>query len=68
MNLVLFLLNRDTLYYVTVNTVTSFLSGFVIFPVLGFMALENGLAIKDVAASGLYLLPLPAPLLLSGKT
>ena len=44
----------DTMYYAAVNSVTSFLSGFVIFPVLGFMALQNGLEIKDVAASGTY--------------
>ena len=40
------------MYYAAVNSATSFLSGFVIFPVLGFMALQNGLHIKDVAASG----------------
>ena len=48
----LYILCSDCLSYAAVNSATSFLSGFVIFPVLGFMALQNGLHIKDVAASG----------------
>lgn len=34
------------------NSGTSFVSGFAIFSVLGFMAQEQGVAIADVAESG----------------
>ena len=43
---------RDSLLYSAVNSGTSFLAGFVIFPVLGFMAYEQGLSIGEVAESG----------------
>lgn len=43
---------RDALLTATVNSATSFLSGFVIFSVLGYMAHRNGVKVKDVAAEG----------------
>ncbi|XP_056629202.1 solute carrier family 6 member 6a [Triplophysa dalaica] len=43
---------RDCLLLGCLNSGTSFVSGFAIFSVLGFMAQEQGVAIKDVAESG----------------
>jgi SNF family Na+-dependent transporter len=36
----------------TVNSLTSFFAGFVIFAVLGFMAEEQGVHVKDLALDG----------------
>ncbi|KAK1891047.1 Sodium-dependent noradrenaline transporter [Dissostichus eleginoides] len=43
---------RDALLTSTVNCVTSFLSGFAIFSVLGYMAYKHGVNIEDVATEG----------------
>ncbi|XP_058486741.1 sodium- and chloride-dependent taurine transporter-like [Solea solea] len=43
---------RDCLLLGALNSGTSFVSGFAIFSVLGFMAQEQGVAISDVAVSG----------------
>ncbi|XP_046331791.2 sodium- and chloride-dependent GABA transporter 2-like [Haliotis rufescens] len=43
---------RDTICFALVNSVTSFLAGFVIFSVLGFMAFKQGVSVEDVAESG----------------
>ena len=43
---------RDALLTATVNSATSFLAGFVIFSVLGYMAHRYGVEVKDVAAEG----------------
>ncbi|XP_064614464.1 sodium- and chloride-dependent GABA transporter 2-like [Liolophura sinensis] len=43
---------RDLLFYVIVNTLTSFIAGFAIFSVLGFMSYKSGLHIDNVAGSG----------------
>ncbi|XP_076860097.1 solute carrier family 6 member 6a isoform X2 [Brachyhypopomus gauderio] len=43
---------RDCLLLGCLNSGTSFVSGFAIFSVLGFMAQEQGVAIADVAESG----------------
>ncbi|XP_060788459.1 solute carrier family 6 member 6a isoform X2 [Neoarius graeffei] len=43
---------RDCLLLGCLNSGTSFVSGFAIFSVLGFMAQEQGVAIVDVAESG----------------
>ncbi|XP_078270123.1 sodium- and chloride-dependent GABA transporter 3 [Rhinoraja longicauda] len=43
---------RDCLMLCCLNSGTSFVAGFAIFSVLGFMALEQGVPIKDVAESG----------------
>ena len=42
------------------NSFTSVLSGFVVFSVLGFMAVKQNVSVKDVAESGM-------PCLTSGK-
>lgn len=36
------------------NSGTSIIAGFIIFSVLGHMSVEQGIDIKDVAESGLY--------------
>ncbi|XP_067945396.1 sodium- and chloride-dependent taurine transporter-like [Watersipora subatra] len=43
---------RDSVIFSIVNSGTSFLAGFVIFAVLGYMATEQGVDIADVAESG----------------
>ncbi|XP_061163853.1 sodium- and chloride-dependent taurine transporter-like isoform X2 [Saccostrea echinata] len=43
---------RDTWIFAGVNSFTSILAGLVIFSVLGFMAKEQGVSVKDVAESG----------------
>lgn len=45
-------LNRDALLTSAVNSATSFLSGFVIFSVLGYMAHRSNVEVKDVATEG----------------
>ena len=44
--------HRDSLIFAAVNSLTSFLAGFVIFSVLGFMAHSQGVSVEDVAESG----------------
>ena len=48
----LFFLLRDTFVLCLVNGGSSFVAGFAIFSVLGFMSYEQGLPISEVAASG----------------
>jgi len=43
---------RDTFIIATVNSLTSFLAGFVVFSFLGFMAEQRGMSIADIATSG----------------
>nr|XP_046197219.1 solute carrier family 6 member 22, tandem duplicate 2 isoform X4 [Oncorhynchus gorbuscha] len=43
---------RDCVYLCLLNSVTSFVAGFAIFSVLGFMAYEQGIDISMVAESG----------------
>ena len=43
---------RDALATSTINCLTSFLSGFVIFSVLGYMSKRTGKHIEDVATEG----------------
>eukprot|EP00064_Thunnus_orientalis_P018480 superscaffoldBa00004276_g18579 len=43
---------RDTVYLCLLNSLTSFVAGFAIFSVLGFMAKEQGVDISMVAESG----------------
>ncbi|XP_062853953.1 sodium- and chloride-dependent GABA transporter 2-like [Trichomycterus rosablanca] len=43
---------RDTVYLCLLNSMTSFVAGFAIFSVLGFMANEQGMDISMVAESG----------------
>lgn len=45
-------LNRDTFVLCLLNGGTSFVAGFAIFSVLGFMSYEQGLPISEVAATG----------------
>lgn len=44
---------RDCLYLCLLNSMTSFVAGFAIFSVLGFMADEQGMDISMVAESGM---------------
>jgi hypothetical protein len=48
----LLFLYRDTLIVSLINCGTSVFSGFVIFSMMGFMAHELGLEVKDVVKSG----------------
>lgn len=43
---------RDAILTSLVNSATSFLAGFVIFSVLGYMAFRTEMDIKDVATEG----------------
>jgi solute carrier family 6 (neurotransmitter transporter, creatine) member 8 len=43
---------RDVVVFTVINTLTSILAGFVIFSILGYMAYERGIDIKDVAEEG----------------
>ncbi|KAH3838902.1 hypothetical protein DPMN_112319 [Dreissena polymorpha] len=43
---------RDALLFAGVNSFTSLLAGFVIFSILGFMAVRQGVSVADVAESG----------------
>lgn len=43
---------RDSLWFAGINTFTSFLAGFVIFSILGFMAHRQNIRVSDVAESG----------------
>jgi len=52
---------RDALLTSTINCITSFFSGFAIFSVLGYMAEQHGVNIKDVATEGLLLPHLHCP-------
>jgi hypothetical protein len=44
--------NRDCIMLCCLNSGTSFVAGFAIFSVLGFMAYEQGVPIAEVAESG----------------
>ena len=44
--------SRDCLYLCFLNSATSFIAGFAIFSILGFMAYEQNVDISEVAASG----------------
>lgn len=43
---------RDCIMLCSLNSATSFVAGFAIFAVLGFMAREQGVPISEVAESG----------------
>lgn len=45
---------RDALLTSTINCVTSFVSGFAIFSILGYMAHEHKVNIEDVATEGAW--------------
>lgn len=47
-----FVFFRDCVYLCLLNSLTSFVAGFAIFSVLGFMADEQGMDISMVAESG----------------
>ena len=46
------ILHRDSIVVPLINCLTSFYSGFAIFSVLGFMAVQKGVTVDEVAASG----------------
>jgi len=43
---------KDSMIIALINTLTSFLAGFVVFSILGYMAHERQMDIKDIATSG----------------
>lgn len=45
---------RDCIMLCSLNSATSFVAGFAIFSVLGFMAREQGVPISEVAESGKF--------------
>lgn len=47
---------RDALLTSTINCVTSFISGFAIFSILGYIAHEHKVKIEDVATEGRQLI------------
>lgn len=47
---------RDSIYLCLLNSLTSFVAGFAIFSVLGFMAREQGVDVSVVVDSGLTLI------------
>ena len=47
--------SRDSCVFAFTNSLTSFLAGFVIFSVLGFMAQEHGVSVAEVAESGAFI-------------
>ena len=49
------LLHRDGFIFACINSGTSFVAGFAIFSVLGFMAGKQGVEVGDVAKGGKYL-------------
>uniref|UniRef100_A0A8C0IA80 Solute carrier family 6 member 2 n=1 Tax=Bubo bubo TaxID=30461 RepID=A0A8C0IA80_BUBBB len=62
---------RDALLTSTINCVTSFISGFAIFSILGYMAHEHNVKIEDVATEGaglVFILYPEAISTLSGST
>jgi len=52
LELTVLLFPRDALLTSTINCVTSFISGFAIFSILGYMAHEHKVNIEDVATEG----------------
>ena len=50
-----FLSCRDSVVFAFTNSLTSFLAGFVIFSVLGYMAQEHGVSVAEVAESGVWM-------------
>lgn len=43
---------RDSIIVPIVNAFTSLYAGFVVFSVLGFMAVQKGVGVEDVAVGG----------------
>ena len=50
-------ISRDALITAGINCFTSFMAGFVVFSVLGYMAVKQGVEVKDVADEGKYGVP-----------
>ena len=46
---------RDCILISSLNSLTSLFAGFVVFSVLGFMALQQGVPVSEVAESGKFL-------------
>ena len=49
--------SRDCFWLCLLNSGTSFVAGFVVFSVLGFMAQQQGVTVDAVAESGTFSLP-----------
>ena len=45
-------LYRDAMITAVINCLTSFLAGFVVFSVLGYMSVKQGVPVKEVATAG----------------